>query len=105
MFVKTSDEAKSALSKLEIVHQKMIKAHSEFINCILDVNQDYFATGGSDFRVNLWSKQTMTQIETFEMAGEVSCLTKGPGDIIVCGLINGGLASIDTNELRVLRVV
>jgi len=90
---------------VEVVQQQLIKAHSEFVNCIIDVNSDFFATGGSDFKVNLWSKQTLSQIESFEMSGEIACLAKGPGDTVICGLINGTLASIDTGSLQVMRVV
>lgn len=93
------------MKKLELTQQKLIKAHEEFVNCIIDINTDYFATGGSDYKVNMWSKSNLTQVESFEMPGEVACITKGPGETVICGLINGTLAMIDTAKLQVLRVV
>lgn len=55
-------------------------AHNEFVNCIEDVSSDYYATGGSDSKVNLWSKQTLALIESFEVPGEVASMTRAAGD-------------------------
>jgi len=50
------------------------------VNCILDVNADFFATGGSDMKVNLWSKQTLAMIENFDVPGEVASMTVAAND-------------------------
>jgi hypothetical protein len=36
------------VSQIEIIQEKMQKAHGEFVNCIIDISGDFFATGGSD---------------------------------------------------------
>lgn len=80
-------------------------AHNEFVNCIEDISSDYYATGGSDSKVNLWSKQTLALIESFEVPGEVASMTRAAGDQLVCGLINGTLAVIDVGKLQIARIL
>ncbi len=69
------------------------------MNCIVDLSPDFFATGSSDQKVNLWSKQTLGMIETFDLPGEIASMTLGAGDTLICGLINGTLAAIDSGKL------
>jgi hypothetical protein len=38
-------------------------------------------------------------LENFDMPGEVACMTKGANEQVVVGLINGGIALIDTATL------
>jgi len=46
----------------------------------LDVNADFFATGGSDMKVNIWSKQTLSLIENFDVTGEVASMAVAAND-------------------------
>ena len=83
----------------------MQKAHGEFVNCIIDISGDFFATGGSDQKVNIWSKQTLALIESFDVPGEVASMTLGSQETIVCGLINGTLTTIDAGKFQISRVL
>jgi hypothetical protein len=49
----TQDQASATNQKIQIIQEKIERAHSENINCILDVNADFFATGSSDMKVNI----------------------------------------------------
>jgi WD40 repeat protein len=101
----TQDQVSAANQKIQIIQEKIERAHSEYINCILDVNADFFATGSSDMKVNIWSKQTLGLIENFEVPGEVASMCIASNDQIVAGLINGGIAIIDAVKLQMSRVL
>ena len=46
----------------------------------MDFNQDYYVTCASDFTVNLWSKESFTMIESFNLGDEVVSMTKAVDD-------------------------
>lgn len=41
---------------LQLFEEKLFEAHKEFINSVVDVNDDFYASASSDFKVHLWSK-------------------------------------------------
>jgi hypothetical protein len=49
-FLQSSQEKfNTQVSQIEIIQEKMQKmAHGEYVNCIVDISGDFFATGGSD---------------------------------------------------------
>lgn len=73
----SQEKFNTQVSQIEIIQEKIQRAHGEFVNCIIDISGDFFATGGSDQKVNIWSKQTLALIETFDVPGEVASMTLG----------------------------
>lgn len=82
-----------------ILEEKYFEAHQEFINSSIDFSPDFYVTASSDFKVNLWSKQSHLQTESFDLGGEVISMTKAVNDLLVCGMINGIMATIDIGIL------
>lgn len=68
------------------------------------MSDDYYATASSDFKVNLWSKQSFNLIESFNLEGEVVSMCKAANEMLVCGMINGTMGIIDIGNLRVKQI-
>eukprot|EP00347_Sterkiella_histriomuscorum_P018816 403344062 len=81
------------------------QAHNDFINQVLDFNQDYYVTCASDFTVNLWSKETFQLIENFDLEHEVVSMCKASLDTLICGCINGVVGIIDIGTLRIQSII
>lgn len=95
-----SDSIAQKVNSFQIIEERLIEAHQDFINSIIEVSQDYYATASSDYKVNLWSKQSFSLIESFDLGGEVVSMTKAANDTLVCGMINGAIGLIDTGSLK-----
>ena len=54
--------------------------------------------------MNLWSKQSFSLVESFDLGGEAISMTKGINETLICGMINGGIGLIDVGSLKVKNV-
>ncbi|CDW84990.1 ef hand family protein [Stylonychia lemnae] len=91
--------------KFEVIEQSIQKVHNDFMNMVMDFNQDYYVSCASDFTVKVWSKQSFSQVESFSMKEEVVCMGKAADDQLICGMINGVIGIIDIAALRILRIL
>jgi len=55
-FYKVSGAQTPSLTQFQLIEDKLELAHDEFINSVIEVDQDYYATCSSDYKVNLFSK-------------------------------------------------
>ena len=88
-----------------MTEERIEKAHNDFINSILDIaGTDYYATAASDYKVNLWSKQTFQMLHSFDLPGEVVSMTKAANDQLICGMINGAMGVIDVARMKIGQI-
>ncbi|TNV81898.1 hypothetical protein FGO68_gene14879 [Halteria grandinella] len=100
----SEEKKEDPVDQHQIIQATLTVAHQEFINCLSSVSPALFATGGSDFRINLWNKKSISLFHSFEVPGEVASITAS-GNTIICGLINGTLALLDIEKKCIVNVI